>query len=382
MSGDPEQDYFADGLVEDVITTLSKISDLVVIARNSTFAYKGRAVDVRQVARDLGVRHVLEGSVRKSADRIRITAQLIDAASGAHVWAERYDRALEDIFAVQDEITLVLATEMQVRLTEGEQARLRYTTTTNVAAWSQWVQGLSHYHRGALRPEGLDRALKCWQQASALDPDSASLTAMLGLLHYLDARFGFWDDRATALRKGGAHVERALSLDPENSDAHMTRSLLLLLQRRHQEAVLAARNAIRCGPSSADNASFASFVFANAGLAQEAVAEIERAMKLCPICPPFYLGHLGHAYRLAGRREQAVAAFEAYQNLSPGRGVTDLVILHEQLGRLDTAKAWAARLLLADPTFTVGAWVDTRFRNDTASLAADAASLRAAGLPG
>ena len=233
MSGDPEQDYFADGLVEDVITTLSKISDLVVIARNSTFAYKGRAVDVRKVARDLGVRHVLEGSVRKSADRIRITAQLIDAASGAHVWAERYDRALEDIFAVQDEITLVLATEMQVRLTEGEQARLRYTTTTNVAAWSQWVQGLSHYHRGALRPEGLDRALKCWQQASALDPDSASLTAMLGLLHYLDARFGFWDGRATALRKGSAHVERALSLDPENSDAHVTRSLLLLLQRRH-----------------------------------------------------------------------------------------------------------------------------------------------------
>jgi hypothetical protein len=133
-------------------------------------------VDVRQVARDLGVRHVLDGSVRKSADRIRITTQLIDAATGAHVWAERYDPALEDIFAVQDEITLVLATEMQVRLTEGEQARLRYTTTANVQAWSQWVQGLSHYHRGALSPEGLDRALKCWQQASALDPHSASLT--------------------------------------------------------------------------------------------------------------------------------------------------------------------------------------------------------------
>jgi len=142
MSGDLEQDHFCDGLVEDIITTLSKLAGLRVIARNSSFVYKGRSVDVREAAKQLGVRYILVGSVRKSRNRIRATVQLIDANDGAHVWAERYDRSIEDIFAIQDEITLILATEMQVRLTEGEQARLRYTTTSNVEAWTYWVQGL------------------------------------------------------------------------------------------------------------------------------------------------------------------------------------------------------------------------------------------------
>jgi adenylate cyclase len=380
MSGDPEQDFFADGLVEDIITTLSKIAGLLVIARNSTFSYKGRAVDVRLVARELGVRYVLEGSVRKSANRIRITAQLIDAATGAHVWAERYDRQLEDIFAVQDEITLVLATEMQVRLTEGEQARLRFATTSNVEAWSLWAQGLSHYRSGLSR-EGLGQALTCWRRANALDPSSASLNAMLGFLHFVDARFGFWDDRQTALRKGSAYVDKALSLDPENADAQMTHSLLLLLQRRFDEAVAAARQAIAHGSGSADNVQFASFVFANAGLAQEAVEQMERAMKLSPICPPTYLGNLGNAYRLAGRFDEAIAAYEAYHQRRPGRGVTDLVIIYVQLGQPEKVKFWASQLLAAQPSFTVASWMDTQVRKDVAALEAEAAALRAAGLP-
>jgi adenylate cyclase len=174
MSGDPEQDYFADGLVEDILTTLSKLSGLRVIARNSSFVYKGQAVDAREAARQLGVRYILEGSVRKGGNRIRITAQLIDAATGAHVWAERYDRSIDDIFAVQDEITLVLATEMQVKLTEGEQARLHYTTTTNVEAWTHWVEGLAHYRRSVAKQD-LATALACWKRALALDSASAPL---------------------------------------------------------------------------------------------------------------------------------------------------------------------------------------------------------------
>jgi len=380
MSGDPEQDYFADGLVEDITTTLSKISGLSVIARNSSFAYKGRTPDVRQVARELGVRYILEGGVRKSANRIRITVQLIDAESGAHIWAERYDRAIEDIFAVQDEITLVLATEMQVRLTEGEQARLRYSTTNNIEAWNHWVQGLSHFRRGLSR-EGLTQARKFWHQALVLDPSSASLNAMLGFLHYANARFGLWDDRETALGKGGAYVDKALSLDPENSDAHLTRSLLLMLQRRFDEAILAARKAIEYGPGSADIAVFASFVFDNGGLVQEAVVQIERAMKLSPIFPPNYLGQLGNAYRLAGRYDEAIDAYEAYHQRSPGRGVTDLVIIYQQIGQPEKAQAWAKQLLLAEPNFTIGSWTETQFRIDTDRLEAEMAALRAAGLP-
>jgi adenylate cyclase len=380
MSGDPQQDYFADGLVEDIITTLSKISGLIVIARNSTLTYQHRAIEVGQVGRELGVRYVLEGSVRKSANRIRITTQLIETTTGAHVWAERYDRALEDIFAVQDEITLILATEMQVRLTEGEQARLRYASTDNVEAWGHWAQGLSQYRRG-LNREGLGQALKCWQRANALDPSSASLSAMLGFLHFTDARFGFWEDRETALNKANSYVDKALSLDAENPDAHMTQSLLLTLQRRFDEAVVSARKAIKYGPGSADNLQFASFVFASAGLAREAVELIERAIKLSPIFPPNYLGNLGNAYRHAGRHDEAIAAYEAYHQRSPGRGVTDLVIIYGQLGHLAKAKAWATQLLLADPKFTVSSWIDTQFRKDTSAVEADAAALRAAGLP-
>ena len=145
MSGDVEQEYFCDGLVEDIITTLSKLDGLRVIARNSSSVYKGRSVDVREAARQLGVRYVLEGSVRRSGARIRVTAQLIDAADGSHLWAERYDRAVDDIFAIQDEITLALATEMQVKLTDGEQARMRYTTTSNVEAWTHWARGMSFF---------------------------------------------------------------------------------------------------------------------------------------------------------------------------------------------------------------------------------------------
>jgi adenylate cyclase len=188
MSGDAEQDFFCDGLVEDLITTLSKIDGLRVVARNSSFIYKGRSVDVRDAAQQLGVRYVLEGSVRRSGARVRITAQLIDAADGSHLWAERYDRAVDDIFAIQDEITLVLATEMQVKFTEGEQARLRYTTTKNVEAWTHWVRGLSYFHQPPTR-ENREVAQASWEKALALDPNSAPLNAMLGFTHCLDARF-------------------------------------------------------------------------------------------------------------------------------------------------------------------------------------------------
>ena len=221
MSNDPEQEFFADGLVEDILTTLSKLSGLSVIARNSSFAYKGRSVDVRQIARELGVRYVLEGSVRKAGNRIRITAQLIDATTGIHIWADRYDRDIDDIFAVQDEITLTLATEMQVRLTEGEQARLRYTTTSNVAAWNFWIEGLQLRSRPGHRREPDPRPPRLGEGARARS-GSAPLNALLGFAHFADARFGWWDDRETALAKAQAYVDRALAIDPENPDAHRT----------------------------------------------------------------------------------------------------------------------------------------------------------------
>ena len=381
ISGDPEQEYFADGLTDDIITTLSKISGLTVIARASSFFYKGRDADVRQVGRELGVRYVLEGSVRNHAGRTRIAARLIDSETGMHVWAERYDRAVEDMFALQDEIALILVTELQVNLTEGEQARLRQSSIRNMEAWSYWIRGLACFNRAVLTREGMTTTLMFWQHAARLDPQSAVIQAMLGMLYYIDARFGYWNTRDTALAKGTAHVEKALACDAESSDAYMVQGLLLLLQGRHEEAVAASRLSLAYCPNGADAAAFAAFVLANAGAGAEAALEIERAIKLCPMFPSYYFGHMGLAYREAGRIGEAIAAFEAYDRTNAGRGVTDLVIIHEQLGDTGTARKWADRLLSVFPDFTIGAWRKTQFRSNQESLERDVQSLRALGLP-
>jgi len=367
-------------LVEDIITTLSKLAGLRVIARNSTFVYKGRSVDIREAAKQLGVRFVLEGSVRKSGNRVRITAQLIDAKDGTHVWAERYDRSIDDIFAIQDEITLVLATEMQVKLTEGEQARLRYITTSNIEAWTYWVQGLSHY-RQAVTKDKMGRARHYWEKALALDPNSAVLSAMIGFMHSLDARFGWWEDRETALGKARAYADAAIKLDPTNGDAHITSGLTFLFQSRFNEAVVEARRSIQLAPGSADVATLASFILAPSGYPAEAVAQAEKAIALNPNYPPVYLGHLGNAYHLAGRIEEAIAAFKAYDAGSTGFGLVDLVIIYQQNGRSDEAKWMAKRLLAARREFTIASWLKTQFRRDQARLEADVAALRAAELP-
>ena len=380
MSGDPEQEHFCDGLVEDIITTLSKLAGLRVIARNSTFVYKGHSVDIREAAKQLGVRYVLEGSVRKSGNRIRITAQLIDATNGAHLWAERYDRAMDDIFAIQDEITLTLATEMQVKLTEGEQARLHYTTTSNVEAWTYWVAGMSH-HRKAVTKEEYGQARFFWEKALTLDPASAALNAKLSFLHSLDARFGWWDNRETAIDKARAYADRALEIDPGNADAYTASSLILLSQRYYDEAVAAAREAVKLAPGAADTAELASHILTASGYPEDAVVLSEKAITLAPNYPAVYLGALGNAYRLSGRTEQAIAAFQAYHARNPGFGLTDLVIIYQQTGQPEKARRTAEQLLAARPNFTIAEWFKTQFRRDTAQVEADKAALRDAGLP-
>ena len=379
MSGDPEQEHFCDGLVEDIITTLSKLAGLRVIARNSSFVYKGRSVDVREAAKLLGVRYVLEGSVRRSGNRVRVTVQLIDAKDGTHLWAERYDRAIEDIFAIQDEITLVLATEMQVKLTEGEQARLRYTTTHNVEAWTYWVQGLASF-RQAVTKENNASASACWEKALTLDPASAALNAMLGFIHCLDARFGWWDDRETAIIKARTYADRALQLDPNNADGHIALGLLCWLRGQYDEAVFNARKAVQLAPGSADVAELASFILTPSGYPKEGLVLIQKASNLSPNHPPMYLGSLGNAYRLSGQIDEAIAAFEAYNARSTGFGLVDLVIAYQENGQADKAKDAAKRLLSARRDFTIAAWLKTQSRRDSALLEADVAALRAAGL--
>jgi adenylate cyclase len=381
MSTDAEQEFFCDGLVEDIITTLSKLAGLRVIARNSSFVYKGRSVDVREAAKQLGVRYILEGSVRRTGARIRITAQLIDATDGSHLWAERYDRAVDDIFAIQDEITMVLATEMQVKLTDGEQARMRYTTTTNVEAWTHWAKGMSYHHQPPSK-ETVHAAQLSWEKALALDPNSAPLNAWLGFTHCLDARFGWRDSFENAAAKARAYAERARELDPTNADAYIASGLVLLLEGRHDEAVLAARKAFQLAPGSSFVAEMAAFILLPSGYPEEAVALCEKAMTLSPKYHAMLLGTLGDAYRQAGRTDEAIAAFEAYHARSPGFGLTDVVIAYQEKDQPEEAKRTAARLMAARPGFTIAGWRKTQIiRKDQARVDADEVALRAAGLP-
>ena len=178
MSGDPEQEYFSDGMTEDLITKLSKLSRLFVIARNSAFTYKGKAVKVQDVSREMGVRYVLEGSVRKAENQVRITAQLVDALRGAHLWAESYDRELQDIFAVQDEITQQVVTALEVEVMEAEVARVRRTPTHNLTAYDYFLRGDKYYD--LLTKEAHDQARQMFEQAIALDPQYAEAYVMLG----------------------------------------------------------------------------------------------------------------------------------------------------------------------------------------------------------
>lgn len=379
LGGDSSQDYFSDGLTEDLITTLSKISGLFIIARNATFAFKRKTDDWRKIAAELKVSHFMTGSVRTAGQRMRISAQLVSATDGRQLWAERFDRVVDDVFAVQDEIVLRLATELEVRFTEGEQARLRLTTTNNVDAWHNWAKGLA-YFRSSVTKDGVGRAREFWEKAFEQDPGSATLNAMLGLLHWASARYGWWDDRSTCLSRARGYADAAVQLDPGSADGHCVQALTLLMAGHHNEALNEARVSVHLGPNSADIAAFTSLVFNFCGEPAEALTQITRAMRLSPIYPSWYLGDLGFANRLLGRFDEAIAAFEEYGRRSSGFGHIDLVILYQKTGRLDEAKVHVQQLMDARPDFEINAWKNTQFYSDAKLLTEDVAALRASGL--
>ena len=203
---------------------------------------------------------------------------------------------------------------------------------------------------------------------------------MIGFIHYVDARFGWWDDRETARSKAQSYADRALALDPDNPDANTTSSLALLQVGRYEEAVARTRRAVQLAPGSADAATLACFVLAFAGYPEEAVAHGERAMTLSPNYPPYYLGHLGNAYRLCGRNEEAITAFKAFHERAPGFGLVDLVIIYQQIGQSEEAARLAKQLVSLRHGFTIEDWANTQFRADSAGLQADIEALHAAGL--
>ena len=242
MSGDPEQEFFSDGITEDIITALSRISGLLVIARNSTMVYKGKAVDVKQVGREQGVRYVLEGSVRKAGNRIRVTAQLIDATTGHHLWADRYDRELDDVFKVQDEITGKIIVEMRVQIAEGEQVRLWAGGTDSVQAWEYVARGSVIFLRETR--EGDLEARRLAEAALNIDPDYINATVLLGYTHLCDAFWNWGESKCQSMEQALQCGHRALELDNKHPDSRNLLAMSAAIQGEHDEAIQLAEEAV------------------------------------------------------------------------------------------------------------------------------------------
>ncbi|MGC2319282.1 MAG: adenylate/guanylate cyclase domain-containing protein, partial [Bradyrhizobium sp.] len=287
MSGDPEQEYFADGMVEDIITALSRFKSLFVIARNSSFTYKGRAVDIKQVGRELGVRYVLEGSVRKGGNRMRITAQLIDATSGAHVWADRYDRDPSDIFAVQDEMTASVAGIIEPALADAEQQRVLRKPPDSLDAWEAYQRGLWHFNRYS--PEENKTALNFFSQAIALDPNFAP--GHYGYALALQWEIWHFSTRPFSEVQGPARTEAqiAVSLDDKDAMAHAILAHMMMWNSEWEAAIAEARTAIALNPNSAFVISMLGCVLGYGGYREESLTRLQQAMRASPHDPLTWL---------------------------------------------------------------------------------------------
>jgi len=307
MSGDPEQEYFADGIAEDVITALSRFRSLFVIARNSSFSYKGTSPDVRTVARELGVRYVVEGSVRKAGSRVRITAQLIDAISGNHLWADRFDGALDDVFDLQDRITEQIVVAVAPEIQTHELERVRRKPTESLSAWEIYQQGLGHLHR--INEADRTEAIRLFREATELDPGFALAHAQLSFTLFTSVVLGLVEDREGTIASARAAAEKAVSLDRNEALAHVALGRSHMISGEIEMAILELRTAITLNPNlywGSFQLGFAYYVFA--GQPEQALPHFDTALRLSPRQPGRWapLMMKGTVLRMLGRHDEAV----------------------------------------------------------------------------
>jgi adenylate cyclase len=314
LSQDSSEDYFSDGVTEDLITGLSKVSGLFVIARNSSFTYKGKAVKVRDVSRDLGVRYVLEGGVQRSGNRVRITAQLVDGSTGYHLWAERYDREFRDIFALQDEVTQHIVRALAVKLTESEQGRIGRKPTGDLEAYDLVLRGQTE--RKKTTREGNAEARRLFVKALDLDPEYALAYAGLSWMHLQSWQF-LWSTDPDSLERARELAERAIALDDGLAQGHSLLAQILLWKKEHDRAIAEAQRGVALAPNDANGYETLAEVLVWSGQPDESLRTIKRAMRLNPHYPFFYLWTLGHGYYLTGQRREALDAFTKVVQQNP-----------------------------------------------------------------
>ena len=349
MSDDPAQAYFSDGITEDLITDLSRISGLFVIARNSVFTYKDKAVNVEDVARELGVRYVLEGSVRKAGNQVRINAQLIDGSTGFHLWAERFDRELADVFALQDEVAQRIVAALEIELSDVERATLAQRYTDNLEAYDLFLRGWERYWRSTEQSRLEARAL--FERAIELDPKFARAYANLALT-YTGSSGGMG---GTSLDRAYELARTAIALDDSLPEVHWVMADVQLFRRQYAQALASVEKCIELDPNYADAHAERALVLMYAGKPNEALDELDRAMRLNPHYPFVYLNPLGQSHFALRRYQEAIDAFREGLRRNPTAQTQRMFLAasYAQAGRLDDARWEVAELLTLDPDFSL-----------------------------
>jgi adenylate cyclase len=378
MSGDPEQEYFADGMVEEITTALSRFKWLFVIARNSSFMFKGKAVDVKEVGRRLGVRYVLEGSVRKAAGKVRITGQLIDAVTGAHIWADRFERDLTDVFALQDEVTVAVVSAIEPKLVQAEIAMATRRRPENLTAYDFYLRARQQFYLATR--EGLAEAIKLAHRALELDAGFGFVAALAGVCHMQSVLWGYAIDPKFERNEAIRLFRLALSVDEGDPDTLAAAALVsaYMVGDSEREIEMADR-AVALNPNSYLVWNGRGHVYRIAGLPEEAVGSFERAMRLSPVDPRlhFLLTGMGQALIELCRFDEAIVAGKKAQRQNSS-AYRCLASAFAHLGRDAEAREAAARLLEVDPVFTISAWI-ARGGQTNAKLMIE--GLRKAGLP-
>jgi adenylate cyclase len=358
MSDDPEQEYFADGMSEDIITALSRVPDLVVISRNSTFVYKGRAVDVREVGRELGVAHVLEGSIRKSANRLRITAQLVDTQNGDHTWADRYDRKLDDIFAIQDEITHNIVVELQVKLGTGELSRLTASGTGNVQAWELVMRAgvLVEAHS----PDDTELARQLTKRALELDKNYSHAWVILGWVYWQESVFKWSSNPERSMQMAFEATQKAISADVDHPSGYSLLGSIYMVRGDKSEAIEMCRKAIEIAPGNSYSVAYLANVLIDIGQITEGIQKMKRAIRLCPFPPVWYFMLLGTGYHLSGNNEAANIALSLALERDSNSYFARLWLASTlvEMGRLDEARAVSQAALEIEPNFSALSWAE------------------------
>ena len=381
MSGDPEQEYFADGMVEEIITALSRFKSLFVIARNSSFTFKGKAVDIKAVGRRLGVRYVLEGSVRKAAGKVRITGQLIDAVTGAHMWADRFERDLTDVFALQDEVTIAVVSAIEPKLVQTEIAIAARRGPEDLTAYDYYLRAIPQYYPATR--EGNAEAIRLAHRALVLDPRFATVAALAGVCHMQNILWGYAIDPQLDRREAIRLSRLALSLDDSDADALAWASLIstFMVADRDSEIEMADR-AVALNPNSFNTWHCRGWVYRNAGLWEEAIRSFDRAFRRSPLDPrlQFTFTGMGMALVELGRFEEAVVAGKKAQRHNPLFSSTYrcLASAFAHLGRDAEASEAKTRMAELDPSFTISAWIDRGGQSNSKLMIE---GLRRAGVP-